>query len=99
MLKFVSPFPVIHVLYNIHPFRMMFGSLCSVIIQFSTKFENNPDSLSLIENSPSLELKERHGVKKKKNPFFKVQSKNSMEKTWTLGLQWSIIVINDIEEC
>ena len=51
--------------YSIHLFRMMFGNLFSMIIQFSTKSENNPDSLSLIENSPSLELKERRGVKNK----------------------------------
>ena len=44
---------------------MMSGSLCSMIFQFSTKFENNPDFLSLIENSPSLELKERCGIEKK----------------------------------
>ena len=44
---------------------MMSGSLCPMIFQFSTKFENNPDFLSLIENSPSLELKESRGVKNK----------------------------------
>jgi len=45
---------------------MMSGSLCSMIFQFSTEFENNLDFLSLIENSPSLELKEKCGVDNKK---------------------------------
>ena len=76
---------------------MMSGSLCSMIFQFSTEFENNLDFLSLIENSPSLELKERCGVDNKKKESV-LQSKNSTEKTWTLGLQWSIIVISGIEE-
>ena len=57
--------------YSIHLCRMMFGSLCSMIFQFSTRFENNLDFLSFIENSPSLELKERCGVEKNNNnPFF-----------------------------